>query len=107
MATVSRHDNRQEPWQQPAGLDRHQGTPSACVQSINLLLKVQSHHQNGLRIFLDNINTLIKQSDTDITEFTEIVREKQVTARIYVNSEGQQVKFHSAENRNYNIYTKS
>ena len=37
--------------------------------------------------------TLIKQSDTDITELTEIVRGKQhVTARIYLNSEGQQHK---------------
>ena len=42
-------------------------------------------------------NTLIKQSDTDITELTELVRGKQVTARIYLNSEGeQQVTFHSA-----------
>ena len=40
---------------------------------------------------------LIKQSDMDITEWTEIVRGKQVTARIYLNSEGgQQVTFHSA-----------
>ena len=38
---------------------------------------MQSHHRNGLRTLLDNnINTLIKQSDTDITEWTEIVRGK-------------------------------
>ena len=57
-------------------------------QSINLLFKVQSHHQNGLRTLLDNnINTLIKQDDTDITELTKIVRGKQqVTAIIYLNS---------------------
>ena len=68
-------------------------------QSINVLFKVQSHHGNGLRTLVDNsINTLIKQSDTDITESTEIVRGKQqVTARIDLNSEGgQQVTFHSA-----------
>ena len=59
---------------------------------------MQSHHRNGLRTLLDNnINTLIKQSDTDITEWTETVRGKQVTARIDFNSEGgQQVTFHSA-----------
>ena len=41
---------------------------------------------------------MIKQSDTDITEMTEIVRGKQqVTAINYLNSEGgQQVTFHSA-----------
>ena len=68
-------------------------------QSINVLFNVQSHHGNGHTTFLDNnINTLIKQSDTDITEWTEIVRGKQqVTARIDFNSEGgQQVTFHSA-----------
>ena len=67
--------------------------------SINLLFKVQSHPQNGLRTLLDtNINTLIKQRDTDMTELTEIVRGKQqVRARMYLNSEeGQQVTFHSA-----------
>ena len=43
-------------------------------QSINQF-KVQSHHGNGLRTLLDNnINTSIKQSDTDITEWTEKVR---------------------------------
>ena len=68
-------------------------------QSINVLFKAQSNHRNGLRTLLDNnINTLIKQSDTDITEWTEIVRRKQqVTASIDFNSEGgQQVTFHSA-----------
>ena len=59
---------------------------------------MQSRRENGVRTLLDNdINTLIKQSDTDITELTEIVRGKQVTARIDFNSEGgQQVTFHSA-----------
>ena len=39
---------------------------------------MQSHHQNSLRTLLDdNINTLIKQSDRDIIELTEIVRGKQ------------------------------
>ena len=55
--------------------------------------------EHGLRTLLDNnINTLIKQSDTDITDWTEIVKGKQqVTARNYLNSEGgQQVTFHSA-----------
>ena len=68
-------------------------------QSINLLFKVHSHHGNGLRTLLDNnINTSIKQSYTDITEWTELVRGKQhVTARIDFNSEGgQQVTFQSA-----------
>ena len=37
----------------------------------NVLFKVQSHHGNGLGTLLDNnINTLIKQSDTDITELS-------------------------------------
>ena len=34
---------------------------------------MQSHHRNGLRTLLNNINTLIKQSDTDITELTLIL----------------------------------
>ena len=59
------------------------------IQSIHLLFKVQSHLRNGLGTLLNNINTLIKQSDTDITEWTEIVRGKQqVTTRIDLNSEG-------------------
>ena len=67
--------------------------------NFNVLFKEQSRHGNGLRTLLDNnINKLIKQSDTAITELTEIVRGKQqVTARIDLNSEeGQQVTFHSA-----------
>ena len=39
--------------------------------NFNVLFKVQSHRGNGLRTLLDNnINTLIKQSDTDITELS-------------------------------------
>ena len=39
-----------------------------CIsQSIDVLFKVQSHRGNGVGTLLDNnINTLIKQSDTDI-----------------------------------------
>ena len=58
---------------------------------------MQSHHGNGVRTLLDNnINALIKQSDTDITEWTEIVRGKQVTAKIEGYRVTEQVTFHSA-----------
>ena len=49
-------------------------TPHHSInKSINLLFKVQSHQLNALRTLQDNnINTLLKKSDTDITEWTEI-----------------------------------
>ena len=57
-------------------IDRPRRAPSNAIHHSGLVnqsiyYKVQSHHLNGLRTLLDNnINTLIKQSDTDITELS-------------------------------------
>ena len=58
----------------PTELMVHRVVSWSSINFNVLLFKVQSHHGNGVRTLLDNnINTLIKQSDTDKTELTEIV----------------------------------